>query len=61
MALRVRRFAQVAAARFGSQGGAVSAEYGLLLALIAIVIVVGVTAFGIAVAGLFERGNAAFP
>ncbi len=60
MAARVRRSLHVATLRFGSQGGAVAAEYGLLLSLIAIVIVVALTALGIAVAGLFERGNA-FP
>ena len=60
MELRVRRFFHIAAVRFGSQGGAVSVEYGLLLSFIAIVIVVALTALGIAVAGLFERGNA-FP
>ncbi len=61
MALRIRRFLQVAAVRFGSQGGAVSAEYGLLLGLIALAILVAVTALGVAVAGLFERGYVAFP
>jgi Flp pilus assembly pilin Flp len=60
MAQRVRRFLHVAAVRFVSQGGAVSAEYGILLSLIALVIVIALTAFGIAVAGLFTRGNA-FP
>lgn len=57
MALRVRRFLHVAAVRLGSQGGAVSTEYGVLLSFIAIVIVAALTALGIAVADLFVRGN----
>ncbi len=38
--------------------GAVSAEYGLLLVLIALAIIAAATAFGIAVTGLFESGSA---
>lgn len=60
MVLRVRQFSHIAAVRLGSQGGAVAAEYGILLSLIAIVIVAALTALGIAVADLFIRGNA-FP
>jgi len=41
--------------------GAVATEYGLTLMLIALVIIVAATAFGIAVAGLFDQGTAAFP
>ena len=61
MALRVRRLLHAATVRFGSQCGAVSAEYGLLLGLIALVIVIALTAFGIAVSGLIDRGTAAIP
>jgi Flp pilus assembly pilin Flp len=41
--------------------GAVATEYGLTLMLIALAIIVAATAFGIAVAGLFDQGTAAFP
>jgi Flp pilus assembly pilin Flp len=41
----------------GIEAGAVSTEYGVLLSLIAIVIIAAVTAFGLAVADLFLRGN----
>ncbi|MGH2635094.1 MAG: hypothetical protein ACRDHU_02970 [Actinomycetota bacterium] len=40
--------------------GAVSAEYGLILTLVVLVTVLAIGAFGVAVSGLFERGNA-FP
>ena len=36
-------------------------EYGLLVILIAFVAIVGVTALGLAVGGLFETGAAGFP
>ncbi|HZN43159.1 MAG TPA: Flp family type IVb pilin [Actinomycetota bacterium] len=41
--------------------GSVATEYGLTLMLIALAIIVAATAFGIAVAGLFDTGTAAFP
>ena len=41
--------------------GSVATEYGMMLALIALAIIVAATAFGIAVAGLFDQGTAAFP
>lgn len=41
--------------------GAVATEYGLTLMLIALAIIVAATAFGLAVAGLFDTGTAAFP
>jgi Flp pilus assembly pilin Flp len=41
--------------------GAVTAEYGLLLTLIALAIIVAVTAYGASVLGLFEQGTAEFP
>ena len=41
--------------------GAVATEYGLTLMLIALAIILAATAFGLAVAGLFDTGTAAFP
>ena len=41
--------------------GSVATEYGLMLMLIALAIIVAATAFGIAVSGLFDTGTAAFP
>lgn len=43
--------------RAPGEAGAVSTEYGLLLSFIVIVIIVAVTALGLAVADLFVRGN----
>ena len=40
--------------RFRSEDGAVATEYGLLLVLIALAIVVGATALGIAINNLFN-------
>jgi len=42
--------------RLRDERGAVAAEYGLILALVALVTVIAITAFGIAVVGLFDRG-----
>jgi pilus assembly protein Flp/PilA len=41
--------------------GATAVEYGLLVALIALVIIAGVTAFGGSVNGLFQLAVAAHP
>jgi Flp pilus assembly pilin Flp len=41
--------------------GAVATEYSLVLLLVAIAIVAGVTLFGGALLGLFERAPAEFP
>jgi Flp pilus assembly pilin Flp len=41
--------------------GAVAAEYALVLALIAMVIIVALTFFGLTLLGLFEEAPAAFP
>ena len=41
--------------------GSVATEYGLTLLLISLTIIVAATAFGIAVAGLFDQGTASFP
>lgn len=48
------------AARKDQQGGATAIEYGLLIALIVSVLVVGVTAFGGAVDALFDVLAGAF-
>jgi Flp pilus assembly pilin Flp len=37
--------------------GVASAEFGILLALIAVVIIAAATALGLAVSGLFDRGT----
>lgn len=44
------------ARRFGNERGAVATEYGLILTLVVLVTVIAITAFGIAVVGLFDRG-----
>jgi Flp pilus assembly pilin Flp len=41
--------------------GAVAAEYALVLALIAMVIIVALTFFGLTLLGLFEEAPEAFP
>lgn len=52
-----RRFS----ARVRADAGAVAAEYGLVLALIALAIIVAAGLFGLALTGLFDRGPDAFP
>ncbi len=50
----MRRFTtMVHGRRTRDERGATAVEYGLMVALIAVVIIAGVTAFGIAVSGLF--------
>jgi len=44
-------------ARFAGEDGAVATEYGLLLVLIAIAIVVAAGALGLAIAGVFDQGT----
>jgi len=41
--------------------GSVATEYGMMLALIALAIIVAATAFGLVVADMFSSGSAAFP
>jgi Flp pilus assembly pilin Flp len=48
-------------ARLRADAGAVAAEYGLVLALIALAIIVAVGLFGLALLDLFNQGPAAFP
>lgn len=47
--------------RARDERGAVATEYALVLALIAMVIVVALTFFGLTLLGLFEEGPEAFP
>lgn len=44
-----------------AETGAVSTEYGLILLLIALAIILAATSFGLAVAGLFTRASSSFP
>ncbi len=44
-------------ARFRGEDGAVATEYGLLLVLIALAIIVAATALGLAIAGVFNRAS----
>jgi Flp pilus assembly pilin Flp len=46
--------------RARDERGAVAAEYGLILTLVVIATVLAITAFGIAVVDLFERGAEPF-
>jgi len=41
--------------------GSVATEYGMMLALIALAIIVAATAFGLVGADMFSSGSAAFP
>ena len=43
--------------RFPREDGAVATEYGLLLVLIALAIVVAATALGLAISGVFDQGS----
>jgi pilus assembly protein Flp/PilA len=43
--------------RFPREDGAVATEYGLLLVLIALAIVVAAGALGVAISGVFEEGS----
>ena len=44
-------------ARFSREDGAVATEYGLLLVLIALAIIVAATALGVAIANVFDSGS----
>jgi len=46
----------VGARWIGDERGAVATEYGLILTLVVLVTVLAITAFGIAVTDLFDRG-----
>lgn len=43
--------------RFAREDGAVATEYGLLLVLIALAIVLAATALGAAISGVFQDGS----
>lgn len=43
------------------EAGVVATEYGLILLLISLTIVVAATAFGVSVSDLFDQGTAGFP
>jgi pilus assembly protein Flp/PilA len=43
--------------RITDETGAVATEYGLLLVLVALAIVVAATALGVAISGVFSRGS----
>ena len=43
--------------RFTREDGAVATEYGLLLVLIALAIIVAATALGVAISGVFTRAS----
>jgi len=48
-------------ARFRSEAGQALAEYGLILALIAVVCILALTALGLAVSGQLDKIGAAMP
>jgi len=48
------------ARRLRGERGAVATEYGLILTLVVLVTVIAITAFGMAVVGLFTQGTAPF-
>jgi Flp pilus assembly pilin Flp len=56
----LRRRVRGLLAALAAQTGAVATEYGLLLMLIALVIILAAAAFGVAVSGLIGRGADAF-
>jgi len=43
--------------RFTREDGAVATEYGLLMVLIALAIIVAATALGVAISGVFDRAS----
>jgi len=43
------------------EAGAVATEHALILTLVVLVTILAIGAFGVAVSGLFDRGEAAFP
>ncbi|MDX6301095.1 MAG: Flp/Fap pilin component [Nocardioidaceae bacterium] len=49
------------AARARSERGASAVEYGLLVALIAVIIIVAVTALGGKLSGVFDKTQASLP
>lgn len=47
--------------RASEEAGAVATEYGLVLLLISLSIIVAATAFGVSLSDLFDQGTAGFP
>jgi Flp pilus assembly pilin Flp len=58
---RLRSGLRLASLRVSEEAGAVATEYGLVLLLISLAIVLAATAFGVSVSGLFDQGTAGFP
>lgn len=54
---RAKTFAWSVRDRLGGEDGAVATEYGLLLVLIALAIIVAATALGVAISGVFNRAS----
>jgi Flp pilus assembly pilin Flp len=57
----LRSFALHACRWARHETGAVATEYGLLLLLISLTIILAATAFGASLSGLFDQGTAGFP
>ena len=55
MLSKISEFVIGLAVRFRSQAGQALAEYGLILALVGLVCVIGLTALGLAIAGQLQR------
>jgi pilus assembly protein Flp/PilA len=61
MLSRISEFVIGLAARFRSEAGQALAEYGLILALIAVVCILALTALGLAVSGQLDAIAAVMP
>ena len=61
MLSRISEFVIGLVARFRSEAGQALAEYGLILALIAVVCILALTALGLAVGGQLDAIAAAMP
>jgi pilus assembly protein Flp/PilA len=61
MLSKINDFVMGLVARFRSEAGQALAEYGLILALIAVVCILALTALGLAVSGKLEAITAAMP
>ena len=61
MLSRISEFVVGLVARFRSEAGQALAEYGLILALIAVVCILALTALGLAVGGQLDAIAAALP
>ena len=61
MLSRISEFVTGLVARFRSEAGQALAEYGLILALIAVVCIIALTALGLGVAGQLDQISAKMP